>query len=128
MDTPQDGSHKKILIVEDDTFLMSLLARKLSSKGYKLSIAKDGAQALEVVKTDKPDTILLDILMPNVNGFEVLEQLKASPDTKNIQVIMLSNLGQQTDIDKALKLGASQFLVKANTSPDEIVTKIEGIL
>ncbi len=128
MDTSQEGRHKKILIVEDDTFLMSLLARKLSSKGYKLSIAKDGVQALEVTKNEKPDTILLDILLPNMNGFEVLEKIKASDDTKNIQVIMLSNLGQQTDIDKALKLGASQFLVKANTSPDEIVTKIEGIL
>ncbi|MDQ3076889.1 MAG: response regulator [bacterium] len=128
MDTPQEGRQKKILIVEDDTFLMSLLARKLSSKGYKLSIAKDGLQALEVTKNEKPDTILLDILLPHMNGFEVLEKLKASDDTKNIQVIMLSNLGQQTDIDKALKLGASQFLVKANTTPDEIVTKIEGIL
>lgn len=119
---------KKILLVEDDAFLMSLLARKLSSKGYGLLIAKDGSEALDVVAKGKPDTVLLDILLPTMDGFEVLAQLKSSPDTKHIQVIMLSNLGQQTDIDKALKLGASHFLVKANTSPDEIVTKIEEIL
>lgn len=126
MDSPQ--GKKKILIVEDDTFLMSLLARKLASKGYGLLIAKDGKEALDVVNSGHPDTVLLDILMPNMNGFEVLEKIKASDETKNIQVIMLSNLGQQSDIDKALKLGASHFLVKANTSPDEIVTKIEEII
>jgi CheY-like chemotaxis protein len=117
---------KKVLIVEDDAFLQSLLSQKLLSKGYVLLTSREGIKAIEMAKAEQPDIILLDILLPGMNGFDVLEELKADEATKDIKVFMLSNLGQQTDIDKALKLGAEQFLVKANTTPDEVIRKIEG--
>ncbi|MDQ3015092.1 MAG: response regulator [bacterium] len=126
METQTAQHKKKVLIVEDDAFLQSLLSQKLLSKGYVLLTSREGIKAIEIAKAEQPDIILLDILLPGMNGFDVLEELKGNEATKHINVIMLSNLGQQTDIEKALKLGASQFLVKANTTPDEVIRKIEG--
>ncbi len=119
---------KKILIVEDDTFLQSLLAQKMSSRGFALLTAKEGISALDIAKKEQPNLILLDILLPGMNGMDVLEDLKSHDDTKYISVMILSNLGQQADIDQALKLGASMYLVKANTTPDEIVKKVDELL
>jgi CheY-like chemotaxis protein len=115
---------KKVLLVEDDPFLQSLLAQRLAAKGYKLFSAKEGVEALAIAEKETPDVILLDILLPGMNGFEILEKLKANSATKSINVIMVSNLGQQSDIDKALQLGASKFFVKANVTPEEIISAV----
>jgi two-component system alkaline phosphatase synthesis response regulator PhoP len=117
----------KILIVEDDTFLRALIAQKIGSKKYQLFTASEGEEALTLAEKEHPNLILLDIILPGMNGFEILEKIKNSRTTKDIVVIMLSNLSQQSDVERAKKLGAAHFFIKANTSPHEIAAKIEEI-
>ncbi|MDP3882665.1 MAG: response regulator [Candidatus Staskawiczbacteria bacterium] len=116
---------KKILIVEDDAFLRDLINKKLSSAGFEVSEAIDGEKGLEKTKEEKPDLILLDLLLPTIDGFEVLAKLKESQDTSAIPVIVLSNLGQKEDVDKGLSLGATDYLIKAQFTPEEIILKVK---
>lgn len=119
----------KILIVEDDKFLSELISTKLTKEGYEVSIALDGETGLEKAKTEKPGIVLLDILLPGISGFEVLEQIKKSEDpaVKNIPVLILSNFGQESKVQQGLNLGAVDYLVKANFTTGEIVEKIRAI-
>jgi DNA-binding response OmpR family regulator len=112
---------KKILIVEDDNFLSEMLAGKLLAEKALVARSPDGASALEMARLNRYDLILLDILLPKKDGYAVLKDLKADESTKNIDVIILSNLGQKADVDTGIKLGAKKFLVKALLSIDEIV-------
>lgn len=120
--------NNKILSIEDDKFLSSLVARKLSAAGYTMLHAANGEDALRMVKDDKPSLVLLDILLPEMSGFEVLEKIKADPLVKDIPVILFSNLGQKEDIDKGLRLGAEKFIVKATVVLDDIVKEIKQVL
>jgi len=119
---------KKILIIEDDDFLRQLISKKMSSEGFTVSSAADGPDGIEKVKSIKPDLVLLDLLLPTIDGFEVLSKIKTDKDTTSIPVIILSNLGQQEEISKGLKLGAADFLVKAQLTPEEIVEKVKILL
>ncbi len=116
---------KNILIVEDDEFLRGLIGKKLQSEGFTVSAAADGEKAIEKIKEEKPDLVLLDLLLPGVDGFEVLSKIKSNPATSKISVIILSNLGQKEEIEKGLKLGASDYLIKAQFTTDEILEKIK---
>lgn len=118
----------KILLIEDDKFLRELMARKLITLNYDVSVAVDGEEGLQKIKDEKPDLILLDLILPGINGFEVLERAKNDPTTVTIPVIILSNLGQGEDIERGLKLGAKDFLVKAHFTPQEIVNKLENYI
>src|SRR3989344_1760936 len=118
-----DGS-KKILIIEDDKFLRELISKKLVNEGFAIALAVDGEEALKKVKEEKPDLILLDLILPGVDGFEVLAKIKSDPSVLSIPVIILSNLGQEEEIEKGLKLGAVSYLVKAYFTPAEIIEKI----
>lgn len=119
---------RKIMWVEDDSFLSDIIARKLASEKCILVHAKDGEAALPLVEAENPDVILLDILLPGMNGFEVLEKLKGNPKVKDIPVILLSNLGQESDKEKGRTLGANRFLVKATLTLDEIIGEIQEVL
>lgn len=119
---------KKILIVEDDKYLRELLSQKLLKENYDVLDAGDGEEGVRLAKEGKPDLILLDLILPGIDGFEVLSRIKESPDTSSIPVIILSNLGQKDDIEKGLKMGAIDYLIKAHSMPAEIVEKIRGIL
>jgi len=119
---------KKIIIVEDDEFLRSLSAKKLEDEGYQIIVATDGQSAIDLIPKELPNLIFLDLLLPGVDGFEVLKQIKANEQTKNIPVVVFSNLGQEEDIKKAKDLGANDFLVKANFTLDDVVAKIKEIL
>lgn len=119
---------KKILIVEDDKFLRELMNKKLLSMGYDVVAAADGESGLVMIKEAKPDVVLLDLILPGINGFEVLEMAKKDPETANVPIVILSNLGQGEDIEKGLKLGAKDFLVKAHFTPQEIINKLKTIL
>ncbi len=119
---------KKILIVEDDEFLRQLVSQKLSSEGFAVSLAVDGPDGIEKTKSVMPDLILLDLLLPTIDGFEVLSKIKSDSATSSIPVIILSNLGQQEEIDRGLKLGAIDYLVKAQLTPEEIVAKVKTSL
>ncbi len=118
----------KILIVEDDKFLRELIARKLSKEGYEIVEAIDGEEGLKKIKEEMPDLVLLDLILPGMDGFEVLTKVKDDPKTSLVPVLILSNLGQKDEIEKGLSLGAVDFLVKAHFTPEEIVEKIKAVL
>ena len=117
-----------ILIIEDDKFLRELIARKLISEKFEVTSAIDGETGLKKAKQAKPDLILLDLILPGIDGFEVLAKLKADKDLSDAPVIILSNLGQQEDVDKGLEIGAIDYLIKAHFTPNEIVDKIRKAL
>lgn len=115
---------KHILVVEDEDFLSQVLKDNLSLEGYKVETAVDGEDALEKIQESKPSLILLDLLLPKIDGFQVLEELKSSPDFKLIPVIVLSNLGADTDIKRALSLGADDYFVKSQHPIAEVVERV----
>lgn len=119
---------KKILIIEDDKFLRELITKKLVKEGYETAEAVDGEEGIKKVKEEKPDLILLDLILPGIDGFEVLSRIKDDPALAQIPVIILSNLGQREDIDKGLNLGAVDYLIKAHFTPGEIIEKIRTTL
>ena len=119
---------KKILFVEDDTFLADILQQSLTQAAFQVSIARDGEEAVTVVKKLQPDLILLDLLLPKLDGFGVLEKLRSDPSTATIPVIILSNLMDQDSMTKGKRLGISAYMIKASTVPDEIIAKIKEVL
>lgn len=118
---------QKILIIEDDRFLRELMSKKLIGEGYQISEATDGEEGIRSVKSEKPDLVLLDLILPGIDGFEVLTRIKQDPEIAQIPVIVLSNLGQKEDIGRGIKLGAVDYLIKAHFTPGEIVEKIAAI-
>lgn len=119
---------KTILIIEDDKFLRELITQKLIKEGYEVSEAVDGEEGIKKVKDEKPTLVLLDLILPGIDGFEVLSKIKEDPGLSSIPVIILSNLGQKEDIERGLKLGAVDYLIKAHFTPGEIIDKIKNIL
>ncbi|RMD58846.1 response regulator [Candidatus Parcubacteria bacterium] len=118
----------KILLAEDDRFISLAYKDGLSRAGFEVVHAQDGEEAILKIKKEKPDLILLDLIMPDVNGFEVLKEIKQDKELSKIPVIILSNLGQDADIEKGKKLGAADYLIKANVSISEVVEKIKQFL
>lgn len=125
MNTP-----KKILvaIVEDDDFLRSLAVTKLQSFGFGVISAGNGKDGLEKVQTEKPDLVILDLMLPVMDGFDVLRTLRNNPETKKLPVIVFSNLGEEKDIKTCLDLGISDYMIKSNFTLDELVEKINMVL
>ncbi len=119
---------KKILIVEDDSFLRELIVKKITKEGFEIKEAIDGPEALRKAKEERPDLILLDLILPGVDGFTVLSQFKQDAELKDIPVLILSNLGQKEEIKRGLDFGAVDYLVKANFTPSEIIEKIKQYL
>ncbi|MCP6718398.1 MAG: response regulator [Patescibacteria group bacterium] len=122
------SSGKKILIIEDDRFLRELIVRKLSDEGFVTAEAMDGEKGIKKVKEENPDLVLLDLILPGIDGFEVLSRMKKDESLKSIPVIILSNLGQKEEVEKGLKMGAVDYLIKAHFTPGEIIEKIKGSL
>jgi len=118
---------KKILLVEDEAALRKTLGTFLKQEGYKMILAADGEIGLRLAKSKKPDLILLDLVLPKVHGFDVLAQLKSDPGTKQIPVIVLTNLEKIEDIEKAIEMGATTYLIKARYSLEEVVEKVRKI-
>lgn len=123
-----DAVKAKVLIVDDDSFLSGIYATKLELEGFGVVTARDGEEGVKAALKELPDLILLDVLMPKLDGFEALRQLKQQESTKNIPVIMLTNLGQKEDIEKGLQDGAVDYLIKAHFVPAEAVDKIKKVL
>ena len=124
----EENKQVRILLVEDDPFLLSMYSTKFELEDFQVISANDGQKGLDFALKEKPDIILLDILLPKMNGFEVLEKLKENEVTKNIPIILLTNLNQKNEIEKGLSLGADDFLIKAHFMPSEVVGKIKKIL
>lgn len=119
---------KTILFIEDESALQKILGEALSKEGYKITSALDGEIGLRLAKTKKPDLVLLDLILPKINGFEVLKRIKEDPEIREIPIIVLTNLEGIEDVDRALELGATTYLVKENYDLEEVVEKIKKAL
>lgn len=145
---------KTILLVEDDPFLIDIYTTKLKEAGFSVKVAKDGEEAIRKIKEHNPrtgvsdlqetfasratalkgkrniwpDLILLDIVLPQIEGWEILKEIRENLNLKDLKIVILSNLGQKEEIEKGLKLGATEYLIKAHYTPSEVVEKIKKIL
>ncbi len=118
----------KVLIAEDEEVLLRMYLTKFKNQGFEVYGAKNGAETLDLAKKVSPDVILLDIIMPMADGFSVLKKIKEDKNLKDVPVILLTNLAQEPDIDEGLKLGATDYLIKANITPLQVVEKVKEVL
>jgi len=116
---------KKLIIIEDEETLLNLLEKKLNQEGYEVDIARDGKEGLEKIRRNKPDLILLDIVMSKMGGFEVMETLRKDEELKKIPIIIISNSGQPVELDRAKELGVVDWLIKTDFDPQEVVDKVK---
>lgn len=124
----ENTKKKNILVIEDDKFYGNIFKTKFAQEGYDVILATNGEEGLGLAKNNKPEVILLDLIMPVKDGFETLKELKDDPNLKGVKIIVLSNLGQQDDINKAKALGADDYLIKANISLQEAMDKVKKYL
>ena len=115
---------KKILLIEDEEIMISLLQRKLTMEGYEISVTRDGEEGLKAMREVRPDLILLDIIMPKMGGFEVMTEMQKDKTLAKIPVMVISNSGQPVEIDRSQKLGAKDWLIKTEFDPQEVVEKV----
>jgi two-component system alkaline phosphatase synthesis response regulator PhoP len=116
---------KKILLIEDEEIIIDLLQKKLIQSGYNIITARNGEEGIKKIKEEKPDLVLLDIIMPKMTGFDVLEKKNEDKEIKKIPVIIISNSGQPVEIDKAQKMGVKDWLVKTEFDPQEVLDKVK---
>ena len=119
---------KKILVAEDDELYGKVYLSKLTKEGYQVFLVLNGKEAIEVAKREMPDLILMDIIMPVMDGFTALKEIKNDPTTQNLRVLIMSNLSQDADITKAKEMGAEDYFVKSNVSISEFIEKINSML
>lgn len=119
---------KTILLVEDDPFLIDIYSTKLKESGFGVVVVSNGEAVLAKIEEQRPDAVLLDIVLPNLDGWEILRQIKEKPFSKDLKVIILSNLGQKEEVEKGLNLGAAKYLIKAHYTPSEVVAEIKSII
>jgi len=124
----QKDKRIKVLIVEDDSFILEMYKIKFESSNFEVISANDGIKGLKILEKEKPDIILLDIIMPKKDGFSVLKAIKGNPALEKIPVILLTNLGQRENIEKGFELGATSYIIKAHFTPSEIVKKVRDVL
>ncbi|MFH1353739.1 MAG: response regulator [bacterium] len=125
----EDKKNISILLVEDDSFISGMYETKLTNLGYAVEVIDNGETAGQRLEQDPlPDLVLLDIVLPKRDGFEILENLRSSDRTKNIPVILLTNLGQKPDVERGIQLGADDYIIKAHYTPTEVVDKIAKVL
>ena len=123
-----DTNKKKVMVVEDDDHISKVYEIKLAKEGFDVILARDGEEAVTKITAEKPDLILLDLMLPKKDGFGVLEDIKKVPELARIPVLILSNLGQKSDQERAIVLGANEYLVKVDYPIQEIVDKVKGYL
>lgn len=119
---------KKILIIEDDEHVSKVYEIKFSKEGYDTIFVSNGDDGVEKIATEKPDLIILDLMVPKKDGFVILEEIKKNPDLAKIPVLVLTNLGQQSDKDRAMSLGANEYLVKVSHSMQEVIDRAKRYL
>lgn len=118
----------KILLIEDDPLLVDIYTTKLKEAGFKTVLVDHAEKALEVIDAAKPDVILLDIVLPHIDGWEILQSIRQNSSFKDIKIIILSNLGEKEEIERGLRLGADQYLIKAHYTPSEVVQQIKNLI
>ena len=123
-----NSEKKKILIIEDDVTISLMYKVKFEADGFIVLTADNGASGVEMAKEEKPDLILLDVILPQLDGFSALEEIKRSAGTKNIPVVVLTSLGTAEDQEKGIKMGAVDYIIKASLTPAELSEKVSSIL
>ena len=118
----------KVLLVEDDKMIIDMYTLKFTQEGFDVVTAENGKDAVALALKESPDIVLLDIILPQMDGFTVLKELKSADNTKETPVILLTNLGQDGDVKKGLELGATDYLIKANYTPSQVVDKVKSVL
>lgn len=118
----------KILIVEDDAVMLKIYHKKFEIEGFEVVTASDGEAGLEKIKSEKPDLVLMDIMLPKLNGMEAIEKAKADPAISKIPIVVLTNLSTTVDADTAVKKGAAGYLIKSEVTPAQVVSKVKAIL
>ncbi|MDP3710372.1 MAG: response regulator [bacterium] len=120
--------NKKVLIVDDDPFILDMYVLKFKESGFQVDTAQDGKSGLKKAKDTQPDVVLLDVVMPAMDGFDVLQELKKIMPAPLPKIILLTNLGQKEDVDRGLQLGADDYIIKAHFTPTEVVNKVKKVL
>jgi len=123
-----DSNKSKVLMIEDDPVLQRMYISKLTEGGYEVDLARDGAEGLHKALNTDPDLVLLDLMLPKVDGLQILAEMRKNPKTRKTPVIVLSNLAQADDATKALQLGADDYVVKLNTPPSSVLKKVQMLL
>jgi DNA-binding response OmpR family regulator len=118
----------KILLVEDDEALREIYQARFTAENFQVITAADGESALSRAVAEKPDIIILDIMMPKISGFDVLDILRATPETKNVKIVIMSALSQPSDVEKGKKLGAAAYLVKSQSTLTDVVEKVKEVM
>lgn len=124
----EENKMAKILLVEDDMALRDIYSARFMAEGYEVVTASDGEMALTVAVKEKPDLIVLDVMMPKISGFDVLDILRATPETKETKIIMMTALSQPADVEKGKSLGADEYLVKSQVTLTDVVDKVKKVL
>lgn len=124
----QNNKKTKVLIIEDDTYISDMYKIKLETAGFEVFSATDGMEGIKRLSEKKPDIILLDIIMPKIDGFSVLKMIKKNEEFAKIPVVLLTNLGQKENIERGIKFGAASYIIKAHFTPSEVVEKIKDVL
>jgi DNA-binding response OmpR family regulator len=124
----EENKGQKILLVEDDVFVSDIYQTKLGEVGFNVAVADNGVEAIKKLEQEIPDIVLLDIVMPYMDGIDVLKKMKENELWKKIPVIILTNLSQKEEVDEGLELGADDYLIKSHFTPSEVVAKVKGIL
>ena len=119
---------KKILVVEDDIFISDIYQVKFSQEGFQVAVAVNGLEALKILDNFRPDIILLDIIMPQMDGIETLKKLKNDEKWKNIPIIMLTNISEKEKVEESEEMGVNDYLVKSQFTPSEVVEKVNALL
>ena len=119
---------QRILIVDDDSMIQDIYLRKFTESGFEATAASDGATALKKIADEQPDLVLLDLVMPQMDGFEVLRELGVMKLAKKPKVVLLTNLGQKEEVERGLALGASDYIIKAHLTPSEVVGRVREVL
>ncbi|MFH0856313.1 MAG: response regulator [bacterium] len=119
---------KKILIIEDDKILADMYAIKFEKEGYDVIETQSGIAGLDMAKKEKPNVILLDVILPEMDGFTILEEIKKTAGMEKIPIVLLTNLGQQGDVEKGKALGAAAYLTKSNTTPADVIKRVKELI
>lgn len=119
---------KKILLAEDDPFIVDIYTTKLKQAGFEVEVVSEGDEVLKKVREQKPNLLLLDIVLPTMNGWEILRAIRQSDDLKGLAVIILSNLYQKDEVEKGLKFGVLKYMIKAHYTPSEVVEEVKKVL
>jgi len=119
---------KKILLVEDDPFLVDIYSTKLENAGFSVEVAPDGKTGLKKIREEEYDLVVLDIVLPQMDGWEVLREVKKDPQLQDVRIFVFSNLGQKEEVEKGLEMGAVKYFIKAHFTPQDIVDEIKKTL